>query len=955
MTPRVATNHAPLEAAVLRAALEAILSISLDGTILDLNPAAERLFEVTREEAIGADMAELVIPPAQRAAHRAGLARMRAGGGDSRVLEKRIVLAAQRSDGSRFPAELTVTAMPAPDEGYIGFVRDISERRLVERERAERLARQGLVVALGQSAVTNTDIGDLTREALGTLAEGVDAGRAMALRADGEGALHRVAAIGLGPLAGHGETVGLPEAGLLEQTVEAGGALVATGEQLRALEDIGLPIAQDAGSVLAVTLRGDRNSVVGLLSVAVASPEAIGPLDEGFAQSIANVLGAAIARRRVDEEVARLGLHDPLTGLPNRPLFENRLELALGRARRHGGEAGVLVVDLDGFRTLNDSFGHGTGDDVLLAVGARLHALLREEDTVARLASDRFGILLMDVAGEGAALALAERIGVALNQPLLAGDREITMTASIGIALTERGAATVAEVMGTATAAVARAKERGGGRAELATPALRRRLIRAAEIEQGVRQALQDGELCLHFQPIVDLEDGRAVALEAFVRWQHPTLGLLPPAQFLATAEATGLAVPLGVEVLSLACRELARWNATVGEERTPAVHVNISARHFAAPGLVDTVADALRRSGAHPRQLVLEISETLLTGDGQAAMLQLQGLRTLGVRIMLDRFGTGHSSLAAIHQLPFDALKVDPSFLAEIDAGSRDARLVGSMIELGHSLGMRVTAARVETRAQLVLLRSLGLDRAQGELFSPPQGADAALELVRAGQDWSELLAATKPAAPVRRADQAPRAEPRPGATLSLGQAAQALGISTTTARRWADEGRLGTTRTAGGHRRFALSEVRRLLAERGHPVVRPADPPQRTLPSLAELATRHGIAICDLAWRGLYGDLSSGFFTQPEGQAAAARWLTAMSSAAVTANYEMLDEATATFMGAAERAGSTVLERHLAIERFGEMTVRTLGRRSCPHEELTGIRRLFVCLAQRRLSASG
>lgn len=958
MPSRVTTAVEPLDATVLRAALDAIVSIDALGHITEFNPAAERMFEISREEVMGLDMAEVIIPPGQRAAHRAGMARMLEGGEGSgaRILERRVELEAQRADGTLLPVELTVTPIGGGD-GYIGFLRDISERRLIERERAERHARQGLIVALGKSALMATDLSELTREALTTLSEGVGAARAMAVHTDGEQGLRRVAAIGLGPLAGHGEPVGAPQARLLQETAGAGGLLVARGEDLRALEDSGLPVAQGAGAVLSVVLRGDRGTIVGLLAVAVASPDALGPMDENFATAIGNVLGGAIARRRMDEEVARLGLHDPLTGLPNRPLFENRLKVALGRSRRHGTEAAVMMVDLDGFRALNDSFGHSTGDDVLIAAGARLAALLREEDTVARMSSDRFGVLLLDVSGEGAALALAGRIGEALSAPLLAGDREITLTTSVGIALTERGAATVSEVMGTATAAVARAKDRGGDRAELATQAMRRRLIRAAEIEQGVRRALQDGELCLHFQPIVDLGSGRAVALEAFVRWQHPTLGLLPPAQFLTTAESTGLAVPLGNEVLEMACRELARWNATVGEDGAPAVHVNISARHFAAPGLVETVAETLRRSGASPRQLVLELAETLFTGDGQAAMIQLQGLRDLGVRIALDRFGTGHSSLAAIRQLPFDAMKIDPSFLTEVDSGSRDAALIGSMIDLGHSLGLRVTAARVETRAQLVLLRTLGLDRAQGELFVAPLDADSALEVVRSGRTWAELLDDTRP--PTRPIPAAPAAaaseSARPVPTLSLGQAAQALGVSTTTARRWADEGRLGTTRTSGGHRRFPVSEVRRLLSERGRPAVRPAEAPKRALQGLAELAAQHGAAVAELAWRNLYGDLGAGFFTQPEGSDAAGRWLAAMGKSATTGNYEMLDEATATLMAAAERGGASVLERHLALERFAEMAVRALSRRSCPHEELTETRRLFAFVAQRRLGAAG
>ena len=506
--------------------------------------------------------------------------------------------------------------------------------------------------------------------------------------------------------------------------------------------------------------------------------------------------------------------------------------------------------------------------------------MLPEDATAGRLAGDDFAVLVPGVTSEGEALALAERIGAALREPMLAGGRELTLTASIGVVLTEGCTGSVSEVLRTATVAAKRARERGGARAELATQGMRRRLLHAAEIEQGLRRALTDGELSLHYQPILDLSSGTIAAVEAFVRWQHPRHGLLAPAQFLDAAEATGLAVPLGAEILSLACAEMAAWGRTLRDDEPalPAVHVNVSARHFAAPGLAGAVSHALRRSGLAPHMLVLEIAETMIAGEGQVAMEQLDDLRRLGVRIALDRFGTGYSSLAAIRELPFDALKVDSSFLTELAAGSRDARLIEAMIGIGHSLNLPMTAAKVETEQQLRLLRSLGLDRAQGELFAPPLAGDAALELVRAGSVWSKLLEATKPvaaAAPARvaatasgsRRDATPGRALAPEGTLSLGQAAQALRISTTTARRWADEGRLGTTRTAGGHRRFSAADVRRVLAERGHAAITPADPPRRPLPALADLVEQHGAALADLSWRGLYGDLRSGFFLERRG----------------------------------------------------------------------------------------
>jgi diguanylate cyclase (GGDEF)-like protein/PAS domain S-box-containing protein/excisionase family DNA binding protein len=957
---------AQVDATVLRASLDGIISIDALGRVLEFNPAAERMFGYMRADVIGADMADLIIPPEQREAHRRGLRRL-LDGGEERLLDRRIELEAQRADASRLPIELTITRMSGSTATYTGFIRDLTDHRLVEQERAERIARQALVVALGQSALAGLEPGDLCASGLSTLVEGLGADSGALLTVAPDGALRREAAIGLGPLAGHGEPAGEAQAAVLRRTIDAGGSLLLTGPALAEVAATA-PTLTGMGCALVVTMQGDRGATIGMLGVGTVDPGALRPEDAGFAQAIANVVGTALARWRADAEIARLGLHDPLTGLANRPLFENRLEQALDRARREQGDAAVLFVDVDGFGRLNDGYGYGTGDEVLVGVGARIASVLPADATAGRLAGDDFAVLVPGVASDGEALAIAERIGAALAEPMLAGGRELSLTASIGVVLTERGTASVAEVLRTATAAATRARERGGARTELATQGMRRRLLHAAEIEQGLRRALTDGELRLHYQPILDLSSGAIVAVEAFVRWQHPVHGLLAPAQFVAAADATGLAVPLGAEILSIACSELARWRRILAQDgrEPPQVHVNVSARHFAAPGLAGTVSRALRRSGLPPDQLVLEIAETMFTGEGQQAMAQLDDLRGVGVRIALDRFGTGYSSLAAIRRLPFDALKVDSSFLTELgEGGTRDAQLVEAMIGIGHSLGLPMTAAKVETEQQLRLLRSLGLDRAQGELFAPPLSEEAALELVRSKPVWSALLGATVPAqsADVAGAEQAsaaggttahPRSAPAaaPEATLSLGQAARALAISTTTARRWADDGRLRTTRTSGGHRRFAASEVRRLLAERGRPQVAPTDPPRRALPSLAALAEGHGGALAEVSWRGLYGDLRSGFFLDRDSQEAAAAWVGAIASAARTANYEMLHEATSALMRVAERAGASLLERHLALERFSEMATRALARRSCPRDELIEVRRLFAFLEQRQLA---
>jgi len=528
----LALPAARVDEAVLRVSLDAIISIDPHGIVLEFNPAAERMFGYMRDDVIGADMAELIIPPAQREAHRRGLSRL-LGGGGGRLFEQRVELEAQRADGSQFPVELAITRMAGsgPTALYTGFVRDLTDHKLAERERHERIARQALVVALGQTALGGVAPPDLVAHALATLVEGLAVDRGVALGVDAGGGMRREAAIGLGPLAGHGEPAGEAQAQLLHRTVTADGSLLLHGIELVDLAETGLLFVQGMRAVLCVTLQGDRGAVTGLLAIAAADPAALRVEDIGFAQAIANVVGTAVARWRVDEEITRLGLHDPLTGLANRPLFENRLEQALDRSRRGQGETGLLFVDLDGFSKLNDGFGHRTGDEVLTGAGARLRGVLPAGATAGRLAGDEFGVLVPDVEGDAELLELAYRIGLALREPMLAGGRELTTTASIGVVITERGVGNAGELLRTAAAAAIRARERGGGRAELATQGMRRRLLHAAEIEQGLRRALTDGELRLHYQPILDLHTGRIAAVEAFVRWQHPDHGLLAPAQ----------------------------------------------------------------------------------------------------------------------------------------------------------------------------------------------------------------------------------------------------------------------------------------------------------------------------------------------------------------------------------------------------------------------------------------
>jgi diguanylate cyclase (GGDEF)-like protein len=439
----------------------------------------------------------------------------------------------------------------------------------------------------------------------------------------------------------------------------------------------------------------------------------MGLLAFGLVQVLAR--GRARALRMVEEKTGQLrhqALHDALTGLPNRALIMDRAEQMLAHARRNGTEASAMFMDLDGFKGVNDTFGHPVGDELLRTVATRIAGVLRETDTIGRLGGDEFVVLV-----EGGAAEIADRILEVLRAPFdLGTGSEITLTTSIGIATGDREAAK--DLLRDADIALYEAK--GAGRNRYAE--FRHEMHIAAHdrlaLENDLRGAITRDELFLVYQPILDLDTGEVVAVEALLRWQHATRGLVPPSEFIALAEDSGLIVEIGAWVLETACEQAALWAA---RGRPVPISVNVSARQFDDPGLLRTVDHALRRSGLDGKQLVLEITETALMRDPEDAADTLRALKTYGIMVAIDDFGTGYSSLAYLQQLPVDALKIDRTFIAA-SARSRDSDpLIQTLVQLGRSLGLQTVAEGIEDEAQLAHLRELGCDNGQGYLFAPP------------------------------------------------------------------------------------------------------------------------------------------------------------------------------------------------------------------------------------------
>ncbi len=435
---------------------------------------------------------------------------------------------------------------------------------------------------------------------------------------------------------------------------------------------------------------------------------------------IGRALLYAIERKRVELELAYNALHDRLTGLPNRALFLDRLEHALSRSRRIGSWVAVLFLDLNRFKTINDSLGHETGDLLLVQVARRLGALVRPSDTIARFGGDEFMVLCEDISSERAATALAERLTTGTVEPFAVDGQEVFVGMSAGIAFARSGDLSAEDLIRNADQTMYRAKANSRP-FELFDQAMHARAVHRLKTETELHRAVDRNELVLHYQPQVLLGDGRLMGMEALVRWQHPDRGLLAPADFIELAEETGLIVPIGAWVLEQACRQLSAWES---ESAGLLMGVNLSPRQLRDPEIVGTVAETLRATGVDPSSLCLEITENTVAGDPERMIETLELLKGLGVMLSIDDFGTGQSSLAALDSYPVDMVKVDRTFVTPLGTDRQRARMLSAVIGLAHALELRAVAEGVETEAQLERLDEVGCDAAQGFLFARPASA---------------------------------------------------------------------------------------------------------------------------------------------------------------------------------------------------------------------------------------
>lgn len=676
--------------ALVDSAADAIIVAGDDGRIISWNPSAARMFGYQADEVVGGPLTRLM-PEGYRDRHDLAFARAtrrepRASSG--RVLE----VEGLRKDGRTFPVELSLVSWQAERRFFAAILRDVTERRAAQEE----------VRLLGSAAAH-------VRDAIVVSTAG-DSGR-------GPSILYVNAAFTR--MTGYLEAEALGRSfGLLAGPKTDREALRSVHQRLRRGE---------AASTELIAYRKDGSE---FLLEWHASPiyEA-----DGTIRHFASIQRDVTEERKVEQALRRAD-RDPLTGLPNRQILEKRLRRAMERATREHQFA-LLFVDLDGFKEVNDEHGHVIGDQLLAATARRLERTVRPGDTLARFGGDEFVILLEYVSDISDVIMVADRVQARLATPFEVQGQELSVAASIGIALSESGYEAPEDMIRDADDAMYQAKRKGKGRAEFHDRSLYGDVVSLLGLQEDLRRALERGELELRYQPLVDLETGAIIGVEALVRWQHAEHGLVPPDQFIPMAEESGSIVPIGRWVLREACAAAGRWPAR-GPSGVPLMlSVNLSVRELSSPDLVDSIRSILEETGLDPGRLQLEMTESVFVDTLEPVRSRLEELRKLGITVCIDDFGTGYSSLGYLHRFPIDKLKIDRLFIHHLEEAPGNLEILRTILTLARNLRMDVVAEGVETHAQLTCLKDMACRYAQGFLFSRPIRADEVERLlVQAG-----------------------------------------------------------------------------------------------------------------------------------------------------------------------------------------------------------------------------
>jgi diguanylate cyclase (GGDEF)-like protein/PAS domain S-box-containing protein len=717
--------------ALVEGSLDMITVLSLDLTIEFQSRAVVRMLGVQPRELEGTKLALLV--------HPHDLQRLRAACAEAAdgIAPRPVEVQLRRHDGGWLQAEALVRH-DAQEGVLVVHSRDISERSRLERRSRLNASRQAVIADLGARALAGLEIPVLVREVAERLRDALEADHVVVLRC-----LQRtpdeLVVIAQAGEERYGDRPA-PTAVVAHAAQSGEPVIVRDWEREERFAERESFLAAGVASTIAVPIPGAAGPYGAIVAKAVSAARF--GYDEGvLLQAIANVIAGAYARIEGEERIRHQALHDPLTGLPNRTLFEDRVTRALASGARHGRRLAVMFLDLDSFKLVREGLGHSSSDALLETFAERIGKCLRDEDTLARVGGDEFAVLLPEVLGQDDVLRVVRRIKSALAKPLVVGEHQIVTSASIGIALGQGGVGNEAgALMRDADLAMYAAKEQGPGGCEFFAEYMRDTAVRQLELTSDLYQAIERDEFEVHFQPVIHLADDSIVGAEALVRWRHPHHGLLMPGMFLPIAEETGLIVPIGRLVLRAACRTLRGWQLAGAAGPEVRVGVNLGPQQLSHPTLIEDVSAALRETGLAGENLVLEITEdVLLSRDGVSE--RLLELKELGVMLAVDDFGTGYSALSHLQRLPIDLLKIDKGFLDALEESADHACLIQGVIELAHALGMLTVAEGIETEAQAAAVRALGSDGGQGYHFARPLPAvDVQALLASRGADPSDL-----------------------------------------------------------------------------------------------------------------------------------------------------------------------------------------------------------------------
>jgi diguanylate cyclase (GGDEF)-like protein/PAS domain S-box-containing protein len=726
-------EHEARTRAILGASLDAIIAIDSNDVIIDWNARAEQTFGWPRDEALGRSLAETIIPERFRDRHNAGLKRS-LDNGPAVLIGRRVELVGLHRDGHEFPIEISIARMSAAGAScFSAYVRDISERKAAVDKINRDYHAQRVLAELLETSMRPDPFEQRLQSAL----ELILSTPWLSLQGSGSIFLADAASGSLHMAARHGLSAAIEQSC---ETVAIGhclcGRAAATQEMLFVdcvdeRHDTDYPGMLAHGHYCAPILFD--GTLLGVLNLYVDAHHRQTPEELQFITAAAHAVAGMIRRHQAEQELRHHAYHDGLTGMPNRILFMDRLEQCLHHCERHPEvHCAVLYLDIDRFKTINDSLGHTLGDQLLLEVAGRVRACMRPADTVARMGGDEFTILLENVAEPVDAMRVSDRLHAALQPPVLLEGREIFVSASIGIAVAPKGC-NATDLLRNADTAMYRAKSTGTGQTALFDEHMHLRAVAQLTLESKLRRAVERAELRVHYQPIVEARTGEVLGFEALVRWAHPERGLISPVEFIPLAEETGLINDIGHWVLVEACRQLQAWRRAFPQRPGLYMSVNLSARQFQQPNLVERIDEAIAAAGVEPRYLALEITESVLLHNRETAHRTLLELKARGLHLHVDDFGTGYSSLSYLQNFPFDALKIDRAFVNRLTPGVEEMEMVSTIIAIARNFNMSVIAEGVENDGQVARLIALGCRKVQGFHFSPPLPASAAGLLIRA------------------------------------------------------------------------------------------------------------------------------------------------------------------------------------------------------------------------------